>query len=69
MFSVLFLILSSVVQQESVDSLVLMGLDAAYCEDYEEARGYIQKAIAIEPDNPLVYFAYTGILGYIPQIL
>jgi tetratricopeptide (TPR) repeat protein len=61
MLSVLFFVFCSVAQTETVDSLVLRGLDAAYCEDYEEAKEYVRKAIELDPENPLVWFAYSGI--------
>ena len=61
MFPVLFVVLISLIQQDSLDFYIQRGLDASYCEDYDSAKFYINKAIEIDTNNPLGYFAYTGL--------
>ncbi|TES91549.1 MAG: hypothetical protein E3J87_07520 [Candidatus Cloacimonadota bacterium] len=61
MFSVLLFVLFSFSQQDSLDLYINKGLDASYIEDYDNARFYINKAIMLDPNNPLGYFVYAGL--------
>lgn len=61
MFPVLFVVLFSLIQQDSLEFCIQRGLDASYCEDYDSAKFYINKAIEIDTNNPLGYFVYTGL--------
>ena len=59
--SILFFVIFTFPQQDSLDYYIMKGFDAAYCEDYDSAKINVKKAIEIDPNNPLGYFAYTGI--------
>lgn len=61
MFPVLFVLLLSFSQQDSLDFFIHKGMDAFYIEDYDSAKLYIKKAIAIDTNNPLGYFVYAGL--------
>gem|GEM_PF-1097559 len=61
MYSLLFLILVSFLQQDSLDCYIHKAMDALYVEDYDSAECYASKAIDFDTTNPLGYFAYTAI--------
>jgi len=58
---ILFVMLCSVVRPDSFVIYIQKSFEFSYVENYDSAKTYIDKAIALDPDNPIGYYTYTGL--------